>query len=149
LRVTPFHLASKLRGSHKGGFTQGRVLTMRAGSVRDTSGDARLMSEFGQRRAGAVEELFSRFGAGIYGIGMRCFRDTDLASELVERTFVRMWRRASRYASSSVSLDAWVAYQTLGVALEMSRPHAAHQEGAASHRSLERRMTDDAYAAMA
>jgi RNA polymerase sigma-70 factor (ECF subfamily) len=100
------------------------------------------MSEFRQGRTAAAEELFVRFGPKLFGIGLRYFHDADLASALVEGTFVKMWHRASRYASTSLSLEGWVVSQALGVALQMSRSHAAplDHEG-----PMEWRRSDDAF----
>jgi DNA-directed RNA polymerase specialized sigma24 family protein len=82
--------------------------------------DDRLMHAFGDGDEAALQELFIRFGSHVYGIGLPCFLDADLADAFVERTFVRMWHRSSEYISSSMPLETWVVSQALAVALQMS-----------------------------
>ena len=94
---------------------------MRSIPMRDRDIDARLMSRFRRGETGAAETLFLRFAPQVFGIGLRTLHDPDLAAELVQETFIRLWRRGTRYLSASVPLDDWVLAQTLGVALQMSR----------------------------
>lgn len=84
------------------------------------SADDRLMRAFGDGNESALQELFIRFGPDVYGIGLRCFPDADLADAFFERTFVTMWHRSSRYTSRSMPLETWVVCQALEVALQMS-----------------------------
>ena len=98
---------------------------MRPRGTDDQAADERLMSRFERRDVTAVEELFLRFGAIIFGIGLRTLHDADLASALVEGTFVRLWRGAPRYPSGGVPLDRWVLTHALGLSLQMSRSRCA------------------------
>jgi RNA polymerase sigma-70 factor (ECF subfamily) len=102
------------------------------GSTGGSAADRRLMSAFARGEAGAAEVLYERFAPLIFGIGLRTFHDRDLAAELVEKTFVRLLRRAPRFTSGSAPLDTWVLYQAVGVTLQMSQSARAGPEDARS-----------------
>ena len=89
-------------------------------STHTRRADLRLMTQFGRKRTAAAEEMYRRFAAEVYAIGLQTFHDPDLAATLVEDTFVRVWRRGSQFLSSSASLDEWVRAHALGVALEIA-----------------------------
>jgi RNA polymerase sigma-70 factor (ECF subfamily) len=91
-----------------------------------------LMSDFGHGEVRAAEELFLRFAPRIFGFGLRTFEDADVASDLVEDTFVRLWRRAGRFSSRSVPLDTWVDAHAVGEALRMILADLARRETGAS-----------------
>ncbi|SRR6266542_1452233 len=93
--------------------------------ANEPSTDDRLMSAFRRGEVDAAEAMFLRFAPLVFGIGVRTFHDPDLAAELVEDAFVRLWRRAPFYASSSAPLDTWVLRHALGVALQMCRSPVA------------------------
>jgi RNA polymerase sigma-70 factor (ECF subfamily) len=51
-----------------------------------------------------LSALYAAYGGQIYGLGVHLLRDAGLAEDLVQETFVRLWRSAHRYdpARSSV-----------------------------------------------
>jgi DNA-directed RNA polymerase specialized sigma24 family protein len=108
---------------------------MERGPTYDAKTDYLLMSGFSRGRVRAAEAMFLRFAPLVFGIGMQAFNDADRASELVEETFVRLWRRSHLFTISSPPLEAWVLIHALGVVLRMSRfpvaiPDAADTEPA-------------------
>jgi RNA polymerase sigma-70 factor (ECF subfamily) len=48
-------------------------------------------------RGRPLEELYRRYEARLYGLGLRLLGDQGLAEELVQETFVRLWQQARRY----------------------------------------------------
>ena len=82
--------------------------------------DRELMRAFARRETRAFDELFERFGRPIFGLGWRLFDDEDAAGAFLERVFVRASARASRYGSSHVPLETWVALLALAVSIEMA-----------------------------
>ena len=46
---------------------------------------------------GPLVELYDRYASRLYGLGLRLMGDAGMAEELVQETFLRLWRSASRY----------------------------------------------------
>src|SRR5262249_34131020 len=64
------------------------------GAVADTD----LLLAVGEGDRGEpMRELYRRYHTRIYGLGMQLLSDRGLAEELVQETFVRLWRTADRF----------------------------------------------------
>ena len=48
-------------------------------------------------RGAPLKELYHRYEGRLYGLGLRLLGDAGLAEELVQETFLRLWRSADRY----------------------------------------------------
>jgi RNA polymerase sigma-70 factor, ECF subfamily len=48
-------------------------------------------------RGAPLKELYHRYEGRLYGLGIRLLGDQGLAEELVQETFLRVWRSADRY----------------------------------------------------
>ena len=48
-------------------------------------------------RGAPLKELYHRYEGRLYGLGLRLLGDAGLAEELVQETFLRVWRSADRY----------------------------------------------------
>ena len=48
-------------------------------------------------RGAPLKELYHRYEGRLYGLGLRLLGDVGLAEELVQETFLRVWRSADRY----------------------------------------------------
>jgi RNA polymerase sigma-70 factor (ECF subfamily) len=90
-------------------------------STREVESDAALLRSFAQREPGAAEALYERFSKRIYGLGKVLLRDDQGAQDLVQDTFVRMWRNADRYDATRGRLDTWVLLMARSIALDSLR----------------------------
>ena len=70
--------------------------------------DQRLMRSFAARDVGAAEVLYQRFAGRIYGLGLVMLGNEAAAQDLVQDTFVKLWRNADRYDRSRGKLETWV-----------------------------------------
>lgn len=59
-------------------------------------------------RSDALETLVARYSSAIFGLGMRLHSDRGTAEELVQDTFVRLWRSAERYDPERGSVRTFV-----------------------------------------
>ena len=66
------------------------------------------MRSFGQRDPAAAEVLYERFAARIYGLGIVMLGNEAAAQDLVQDTFVKLWRSADRFDQARGRLDTWV-----------------------------------------
>jgi RNA polymerase sigma-70 factor (ECF subfamily) len=88
--------------------------------ARQTSG-LELMRAFARRDAGAANELYERFAPRIYGLGMVMLGNAAQAEDLVQDTFVKLWRNSGRYDPSRGSLDTWVLLIARSLAIDLIR----------------------------
>jgi RNA polymerase sigma-70 factor (ECF subfamily) len=60
--------------------------------------DARLLAAVGAGDRGEpLRLLYARYAGRVYGLGVQLLGDRGLAEELVQETFLRVWRTADRY----------------------------------------------------
>jgi RNA polymerase sigma-70 factor (ECF subfamily) len=59
-------------------------------------------------RADALPGLYDRYERRLYGLGLRLLPDRGLAEELVQETFVRLWRSAAQFDPARGSAETFV-----------------------------------------
>ena len=88
----------------------------------EASYEATLLSAVaGSDRSDALEELYQRYAAKLYGFGVRMLGDRDLAEELVQETFLRLWRSARSYDPDRGSVAAFVFTMARRIAIDLWR----------------------------
>jgi RNA polymerase sigma factor (sigma-70 family) len=83
--------------------------------------DQRLMRSFARRDPAAAETLYGRFAGRIYGLGLVMLGSDAAAQDLVQDTFVKLWRSAERYDHSRGALDTWVLLVARSLAIDAIR----------------------------
>jgi len=83
--------------------------------------DDSLMRSFGQRDPAAAEVLYERFAARIYGLGIVMLGNEAAAQDLVQDTFVKLWRSADRFDQARGRLDTWVLLVARSLAIDALR----------------------------
>lgn len=79
----------------------------------------------------AIGELYDRYAQRLYGFGLRQLQnDGALAEEMVQETFVRLWRSASRFdpARGTVRGYVFTIARNTAVDLHRRRPRGQHVE---------------------
>jgi len=79
------------------------------------------MRSFGQRDPAAAEVLYERFAARIYGLGIVMLGNEAAAQDLVQDTFVKLWRSADRFDQARGRLDTWVLLVARSLAIDALR----------------------------
>jgi RNA polymerase sigma-70 factor, ECF subfamily len=69
---------------------------------------AGLMERYLGKDPRAAQELYRRFAPRIYGMGKAMLGSEAQAQELVQDTFVNLWRTAAGFDPARNSLDGWV-----------------------------------------
>jgi RNA polymerase sigma-70 factor (ECF subfamily) len=72
-------------------------------------------------RGTALEELYRRYEARVYGLGLRLLGDQGLAEELVQETFTRLWQQAARYDADRGSVGTFLFVITRRIAVDLWR----------------------------
>jgi len=69
----------------------------------------------------AIDQLYHRYAGRIYGLGMRLLGDRQLAEELVQETFVRLWRNAGSFDPRRGTVTAFVLTMARRIAIDLWR----------------------------
>ncbi|MGZ5353036.1 MAG: sigma-70 family RNA polymerase sigma factor [Actinomycetota bacterium] len=85
---------------------------------RDAGSDAALMREFAAREPLAAAELYERFASRVYGLGIVMLGGDAAAQDLVQDTFVKLWRSAARYDPARGKLETWVLLVARSLAID-------------------------------
>jgi RNA polymerase sigma-70 factor (ECF subfamily) len=80
-----------------------------------------LVQAFARKEPGAAEELYQRFAPRIYGLGMVMLGNPAQAEDLVQDTFVKLWRNAAQYDPGRGSVDTWVLLIARSLAIDLIR----------------------------
>ena len=79
------------------------------------------MRAFARRDQGAAEELFDRFASRVYGLGIVMLGSDAMAQDLVQDTFVKLWRSAERFDARRGRLETWVLLVARSLAIDALR----------------------------
>jgi RNA polymerase sigma-70 factor (ECF subfamily) len=88
---------------------------------RGPRSDAALMRAFVARDQGAADELYERFASRVYGLGIVMLGGDAAAQDLVQDTFVKLWRSAARYDAARGKLETWVLLVARSLAIDALR----------------------------
>ncbi|HLY84113.1 MAG TPA: sigma-70 family RNA polymerase sigma factor [Acidimicrobiales bacterium] len=102
------------------------------GARPDMRSDTDLLAAVaGGERDEPLRELYRRYAGRIYGLGVQLLGDRGLAEELVQETFVRLWRNAGRYDPARGSPGAFIFTIARRLAVDLwRRPSSRPAEAA-------------------
>jgi RNA polymerase sigma-70 factor (ECF subfamily) len=83
--------------------------------------DGALMRAFARRDQAAAEELYGRFASRVYGLGIVMLGNDAMAQDLVQDTFVKLWRSAERFDAGRGRLETWVLLVARSLAIDALR----------------------------
>jgi RNA polymerase sigma-70 factor, ECF subfamily len=83
--------------------------------------DLALMADFAARQERAADVLYGRFASRIYGLGIVMLGNDQAAQDLVQDTFVKLWRNAERYDPQRGRLETWVLLTARSLAIDALR----------------------------
>jgi len=84
-------------------------------------GDGALMTAFLQKEPDASRQLYDRFASRIFGLGLVLFRNRTDAEDLVQDTFLKIWRTGSAFDPVRGPLDAWILLSARSLAIDLLR----------------------------
>lgn len=74
--------------------------------------DQSLMHRVATGQAGAVDELYDRFGSLVFRMAVQVLPNRAEAEDATQEVFVRLWKTAERYDSDRAALVTWVMLLT-------------------------------------
>ena len=72
----------------------------------------------------ALEEVYARTNAKLYGICLRILRDRDEAEDALQEVYVKVWRSAASFEPSRASPITWLAILARNKAIDKLRSSA-------------------------
>ena len=80
-----------------------------------------LIERLQRRDPEALGELYDIYGRAIYGLVIRIVRDTGIAEDLVQETFINVWRRAPSFDPQRGAVGPWLKTVARNRALDYVR----------------------------
>lgn len=95
--------------------------------MRTDEPDAVVMAAFAAHDERAAAVLYDRFASRIYGLGIVMLGNDQAAQDLVQDTFVKVWRSANRFDPSRGRLETWVLLVGRSLAIDALRRRVLEQ----------------------
>jgi hypothetical protein len=83
--------------------------------------DARLMASLLRKEPAAADALNARYASRIHGLGLVLLKNKADAEDLVQDTFLKVWRTGQAPSPQRGSLDAWVLLTARSLAIDLLR----------------------------
>src|SRR5438105_7986374 len=80
----------------------------RAGVGGAVDDEATLVASVASGDANALEQLYARHSRGVYSLALRLLNDGPAAEEVVQETFLKLWRHPSAYQPTRGRLLPWL-----------------------------------------
>ena len=77
-------------------------------ALSDGQVEAELMRQVASGEIGGLETLYDRYHAMAYALALRITTETGLAEDVVQDSFLGLWRNAGRYAEAKGSVRGWL-----------------------------------------
>ena len=77
-------------------------------AIHTVADDTELVARMQRRDPHALAELYDRYGRLVYSLILRVVRDTGIAEDLVQESFLRIWNRVAGFDAQRGSLGPWL-----------------------------------------
>lgn len=89
-------------------YKQECMTTSRADIQQPPPDDITLLRKIAGGDVRALEALYDRYSAVVYSMVLRILRSPELAEEVTQEAFWRVWRRSSTFQSARGSVTGWI-----------------------------------------
>ena len=89
--------------------------------------DASLVVAIGRWRQEALAEAYRRHAGAVFALANRVLASRNLAEEVVQEVFLRLWNDAERFDPDRGSLRSWLLAQTHGRAVDLLRSESSRK----------------------
>lgn len=80
-----------------------------------------LITRLKQQDRAAVGELYDAYGGALYGVVLRIVHSHELAEQVLQDTFVKVWRNIASYDASKGRLFTWLLNIARNTAIDVTR----------------------------
>ena len=99
-------------------------------ALETAGGDRELILRLQRRDAQALGEVYDRYGRLVYSLVYRIVRDTGIAEDLVQETFLRVWNRVQGFDAGRGALGPWMMAVARNRAIDYLRSKQGHMSSA-------------------
>jgi RNA polymerase sigma-70 factor (ECF subfamily) len=99
-------------------------------AIRAAEGDADLVVRLQRREPQALAELYDRYGRIAYSLILRVVRDTGIAEDLVQETFLRIWNRVQAFDARKGAIGPWLLAVARNRAIDYLRSSSGRERNA-------------------
>jgi RNA polymerase sigma-70 factor, ECF subfamily len=92
-----------------------------------TASDAALVVAIGRWSEDALAEVYRRHGGGAFALARRLLNDRELAEEVLQEVFLRLWNTPERFDPERGSLRSYLLAQTHGRAVDLLRSETSRR----------------------
>jgi RNA polymerase sigma-70 factor, ECF subfamily len=89
--------------------------------VEPGEADANLMAAVLRKEPAAADAFYARYASRIYGLGLVLLKDRGDAEDLVQDTFLKIWRTRSAFDPRRGPLDVWILLTARSLAIDLLR----------------------------
>lgn len=93
-------------------------------------GDRWLLHRVADHDESALELLYERYAHAVYALVLHILHQPELAEDMVQETFVRVWRSAITFHGGSGGFQAWLFRIARNLALDQLRRQAVRPQAA-------------------
>ena len=79
------------------------------------------ISRLQQQDPSVIGELYDAYSGALYGIALRIVQTPELAQQVIQDTFVKVWRKSTSYDSTKGRLFTWLANIARNTAIDATR----------------------------
>jgi RNA polymerase sigma-70 factor, ECF subfamily len=80
-----------------------------------------LITRLRQQDRAAVGELYDAYGGALFGVVLRIVHSRELAEQVLQDTFVKVWRNIASYDASKGRLFTWLLNIARNTAIDVTR----------------------------
>jgi len=74
-----------------------------------------------ERDEKAISLLYDNYGNTLYGVAYKVLKDEELAQDVLQESFVKIWKKSDSYDSSKAKLFTWLFRITRNTAIDKLR----------------------------
>lgn len=89
--------------------------------------DGQLMSHIRERRKDSLEQLYDRHARLVYSFAIRIAGNENLAREIVQLVFARIWTTKAKYDADKGVFTSWLITMTRHISIDVLRRERRHQ----------------------
>ncbi len=80
-----------------------------------------LITRLQQQDRAAIGELYDAYGGALFGVVLRIVHSRELAEQVLQDTFVKVWRNVANYDASKGRLFTWLLNIARNTAIDVTR----------------------------